>query len=126
MLRLEKEQEDLEYKLSVEENKKVPLLKEDNVRKFLEFYARHDFDNADDRNDFFFKNFIKRILVFDDKVTVILNTSNDYQTEIEIEQEKDIKTRLNHVGSTESRVVGTVRIMGEPTCVWVQTLVCRA
>lgn len=97
LLKLEREQEELEYKLSVEENKKVPLLKEDNVRKFLEFYAKHDFSNVSERNDFF-KNFIKRILVFDDKVTVILNTSNDYQTEIEIEQEKDIKNSIKPQG----------------------------
>ncbi len=67
-------QEDLEAKIAVEQAKQIKPLELVDVRTFLNYYARKEYENGQEKNEFF-NSFINRVFLFDDKVIILYNTN---------------------------------------------------
>ena len=74
LLKLEQEQAELEGKIAYEESHQLKPLEKSKIIEFLKIYAKQKFEIKRDRNDFF-NNFISRINLFDDRITIVYNTS---------------------------------------------------
>ena len=74
LLTLEAAQEDLEAKIAVEKAKQIKPLELVDVRTFLNYYARKQYENGQEKNEFF-NSFINRVFLFDDKVIILYNTN---------------------------------------------------
>ena len=74
LLTLEATQEDLEAKIAVEQAKQIKPLELVDVKAFLNYYARKEYENGQEKNEFF-NSFINRVFLFDDKVIILYNTN---------------------------------------------------
>lgn len=74
LLTIEATQEDLEAKIAVEQAKQIKPLELVDVRTFLNYYARKEYENGREKNEFF-NSFINRVFLFDDKVIILYNTN---------------------------------------------------
>lgn len=74
LLSLEATQEDLEAKIAVEKAKQIKPLELVDVRTFLNYYARKQYENGQEKNEFM-SSFINRVFLFDDKVIILYNTN---------------------------------------------------
>ena len=74
LLSLEATQEDLEAKIAVEKAKQINPLELVDVRTFLNYYARKQYENGQEKNEFM-SSFINRVFLFDDKVIILYNTN---------------------------------------------------
>jgi len=99
LLKLEQEQAELEDKIAYEESHQLKPLEKSQIADFLNVYARKKFDSKRDRNDFF-NNFISRVNLFDDRITIVYNTSLNPATEIYNRPEKAPDDDLNDSGTT--------------------------
>ena len=81
LLKLENEKSILEEKIIIEKAYSLKPLEKKNIVNFLKIYASKDFDSVRDRNDFF-NNFICRVNLYDDRITIVYNTSLDPTEEI--------------------------------------------
>ena len=81
LMKLENEKAILEDKVGYEQNHKIKPLEKEQIVNFLKVYARKQFDNKTDKNEFF-NNFILKVLLYDDKITIIYNTSLNPAEEI--------------------------------------------
>ena len=71
----------LEDKVEYEQNHQIKPLEKEQIVNFLKVYARKQFDNKTDKNEFF-NNFILKVLLYDDKITIVYNTSLNPAQEI--------------------------------------------
>lgn len=71
----------LEEKIAIEKAHSLKHLENKNIVNFLKIYANKDFDSVRDRNDFF-NNFISRVNLYDDRITIVYNTSLNPTEEI--------------------------------------------
>ena len=81
LLKLENDKAILEEKIAVEKAHSLKPLEKKNVVNFLKIYASKNFDSVRDRNDFF-NNFISRVNLYDDRITIVYNTSLNPTEEI--------------------------------------------
>ena len=81
LMKLENEKAILEDKVEYEQNHKIKPLEKEQIVNFLKVYARKQFDNKTDKNEFF-NNFILKVLLYDDKITIVYNTSLNPAEEI--------------------------------------------
>lgn len=81
LLRLEQEQAELEDKIAYEESHQLKPHEKSKIVEFLKIYTNKKFKSKRDRNDFF-NNFISRVNLFDDRITIVYNTSQTSATEI--------------------------------------------
>ena len=77
-MKLENEKAILEDKVEYEQNHQIKPLEKEQIVNFLKIYARKKFDNKTDKNEFF-NNFILKVLLYDDKITIVYNTSFDWR-----------------------------------------------
>ena len=80
-MKLKNEKAILEDKVEYEQNHQIKPLKKEQIVNFLKVYARKQFDNKTDKNEFF-NNFILKVLLYDDKITIVYNTSLNPAEEI--------------------------------------------
>ena len=88
LLKLEQEQAELEDKINYEECHQLKPLEKFKIIEFLKIYAKQKFESKKDRNDFF-NNFISRVNLFDDRITIVYNTNLNPATEIYYRPEND-------------------------------------
>ena len=81
LMKLENEKAILEDKVEHEQNHQIKPLEKELIVNFMKIYARKKFDNKTDKNEFF-NNFILKVLLYDDKITIVYNTSLNPAEEI--------------------------------------------
>ena len=81
----------------VEKSRQIKPLESDEVKAFINFYARKKYENDEEKNDFF-NSFINRVLLFDDKAYIFYNTSPDSQSEVKLGEQKGL-LKLNDLNS---------------------------
>ena len=74
-------------------------LEKKNIVNFLKIYASKNFDSVRDRNDFF-NNFISRVNLYDDRITIVYNTSLNPTEEIYNKPDNDPNNNDNNGGTT--------------------------
>ena len=89
----------LEEKIAVEKAHSFKPLEKKNIVNFLKIYASKDFDSVRDRNDFF-NNFISRVNLYDDRITIVYNTSLNPTEEIYNKPDNDPNNKDNNGGTT--------------------------
>ena len=99
LLKLEQKQAEIEDKVAYEESHQLKPLEKSQIIDFLNVYARKKFDSKRDRNDFF-NNFILRVNLFDDGISIVYNTSLNPATEIYNRPEDDPDDDPNDGGTT--------------------------
>ena len=81
-------------KIAVEKAKQIKPLELVDVRTFLNYYARKQYENGQEKNEFF-NSFINRVILFDDKVIILYN-SNDRETKrLNKKQLKEVESGKN-------------------------------
>ena len=81
LMKLENEKAILEDKVEYEQNHQIKPLEKELIVNFMKIYARKQFDNKTDKNEVF-NNFILKVLLYDDKITIVYNTSLNPAEEI--------------------------------------------
>ncbi len=99
LLKLEQEQAELEDKIAYEESHQLKPLEKSKIVEFLKVYANKKFDSKTDKNDFF-NNFILRVNLFDDRITIVYNTSFNPSEEIYKRPENNPDNDQNGGGTT--------------------------
>ena len=87
LLKLEDEKNELEDKVATEKSHQIKPLSFDEVKNFLTLFAKKKYYSKTDRNEFF-NMFINRVILYDDHITIIYNTSLDPQREIYFQKNK--------------------------------------
>ena len=96
-----------------------------NIVNFLKIYASKDFDSVRDRNDFF-NNFISRVNLYDDRITIVYNTSLNPTEEIYKKPDNDPNNNDNNGGTTIYKTELNLENMQEKKSFklwWVQTTI---
>lgn len=81
LLKLENDKALLEEKIAIEQAHALKPLEKKTIVNFLKIYANKKFESTRDKNDFF-NNFILRVNLYDDRITIVYNTSLNPATEI--------------------------------------------
>ena len=81
LMKLENEKATLEDKVEYEQNHQIKPLEKEQIVNFLKIYAKKKFDSKTDKNEFF-NNFILKVLLYDNKITIVYNTSLNPAEEI--------------------------------------------
>ncbi len=92
LLELERQSDELESKIAVEKARQIQPLDCEKVQAFLAYFARKQYRNDEEKNEFF-NSFIYRVVLFDDCVYIFYNTSP--QTPLKFKLDKDDLTELN-------------------------------
>ena len=99
LLKLENEKEKIEEQIAYEEAHQIKPLEKQQIINFLTIYAKKKFNRSTDRNDFF-NNFITKVVLYDDKITIMYNTSLNPGEEIYHINTKNDTTDDNDDGTT--------------------------
>lgn len=91
LLELERQSAELESKIAVEKARQIQPLNYEKVKAFLTYFARKQYQNNEEKNEFF-NSFIYRVVLFDDCVYIFYNTSP--QTPLKFKLDKDDLTEL--------------------------------
>lgn len=91
LLELERQSAELESKIAVEKARQIQPLDYEKVKAFLTYFARKQYQNDEEKNEFF-NSFIYRVVLFDDCVYIFYNTSP--QTPTKFKLDKDDLTEL--------------------------------
>ena len=91
LLELERQHDELESKIAVEKARQIQPLDYEKVKAFLTYFARKQYSNDEEKNEFF-NSFIYRVVLFDDCVYIFYNTSP--QTPLKFKLDKDDLTEL--------------------------------
>ena len=87
LLELEHEKDEIQDKLAVEKSRQIKPLQVDEVKAFLNMYAKKQYNEDEEKKEFFNK-FINRVILYDNRLIILYNTSPDSQTEIKISEQK--------------------------------------
>lgn len=86
LLSLEQQSDELESKLAVEKARQIQPLDIDKVKAFLTYFARKQYTNDEEKNEFF-NSFIYRVVLFDDCVYIFYNTSPNTPTKVKLDKD---------------------------------------
>ena len=92
LLELERQSAELESKIAVEKARQIQPLDCEKVKAFLTYFARKQYSNDEEKNEFF-NSFIYRVVLFDDCVYIFYNTLP--QTPLKYKLDKNDLTELH-------------------------------
>ena len=92
LLSLEQQHDELDSKIAVEKARQIQPLDVEKVKAFLTYFARKQYQNDEEKNEFF-NSFIYRVVLFDDYVYIFYNTSPTTPTKVKLS--RDELTELN-------------------------------
>ena len=85
LLELERQHDELESKIAVEKARQIQPLDCEKVKAFLTYFARKQYVNDEEKNEFF-SSFIYRVVLFDDCVYIFYNTSPNTPTKVKLDK----------------------------------------
>ncbi len=85
LLELESQSTELESKIALEKARQIQPLNYEKVKTFLSYFARKQYQNNEEKNEFF-NSFIYRVVLFDDCVYIFYNTSPNTPTKIKLDK----------------------------------------
>jgi len=93
LYKLENDRADIALKIAEEKTKIDKLLNFEDVKNFISLFASKDYDDVFERNEFF-NRFIKKVILFNDKVIVILRGSKGPDNELAINNDELYAKRI--------------------------------
>ena len=100
LLELEQQNDELESKIAVEKARQIQPLDIDKVKAFLTYFARKQYKNDEEKNEFF-NSFIYRVVLFDDCVYIFYNTSPNTLTKVKLDK-SDLNELREYRGNRKS------------------------
>ena len=85
LLALEQQNDELESKIAVEKSRQIQPLNYDKVKAFLNYFAKKQYKNDEEKNEFF-NSFIYRVVLFDNCVYIFYNTSPSTPTKVKLDK----------------------------------------
>lgn len=85
LLELGQQQDELESKIAVEKARQIQPLDVEKVNAFLTYFARQQYSNDEEKNEFF-NSFIYRVVLFDDCVYIFYNTLPNTPTKVKLDK----------------------------------------
>ena len=86
LLELERQSAELESKIAVEKARQIQPLNYEKVKAFLTYFARKQYQNNEEKNEFF-NSFIYRVVLFDDCLYIFYNTSPNTPTKFKLDKD---------------------------------------
>ena len=83
LLDLEHQNYELQNKIALEKSRQIPPLEYEQVKAFLTYFAKKQYKNDEEKNEFF-NSFIYRVVLFDDCVYIFYNTSPQTPTKYKL------------------------------------------
>ncbi len=107
LLSLEQQNDELESKIAVEKARQIQPLEYEKVRAFLNYFARKQYENGEEKNEFF-NSFIYRVVLFDDCVYIFYNTSPNTPTKVKLDKSElnELREYRKNRKSTQSVPLG--------------------
>ena len=93
LYKLENDRADIQLKIAEEKSKFDKPLKFEDVKNFISLFASKDYDDVFERNEFF-NRFIKKVLLFNDKIIVIMRGSKGAENELAINNDELYAKRI--------------------------------
>lgn len=84
-MKREQQNDELESKIAVEKARQIQPLDYEKVKAFLNCFARKQYENGEEKNEFF-NSFIYRVVLFDDCVYIFYNTSPNTPTKVKLDK----------------------------------------
>lgn len=95
LLELERQSDELESKIAVEKARQIQPLDVNKVKVFLTYFARKQYKNDEEKNEFF-NSFIYRVVLFDDCVYIFYNSSPNTPTKVKLDKTDLTELREHH------------------------------
>lgn len=107
LLALEQQNDELESKIAVEKARQIQPFDVDKLRAFLNYFAKKQYQNDEEKNEFF-NSFIYRVVLFDDCVYIFCNTSPTTPTKVKLDKSDLIELREYRINrkSTQFQPIG--------------------
>ncbi len=107
LLSLEQRNDELDSKITVEKARQIQPLDYEKVKAFLTYFARKQYKNDEEKNEFF-NSFIYRVVLFDDCVYIFYNTSPTTPTKVKLDKSDLIELREYRINrkSTQFQPIG--------------------
>ena len=93
LYKLENDRADIQLKIAEEKSKFDKPLNFEDVKNFISLFASKDYDDVFERNEFF-NRFIKKVLLFNDKIIVIMRGSKGAENELAINNDELYAKRI--------------------------------
>lgn len=93
LYKLENDRADIQLKIAEEKSKFDKPLNFEDVKNFISLFACKDYDDVFERNEFF-NRFIKKVLLFNDKIIVIMRGSKGAENELAINNDELYAKRI--------------------------------
>ena len=93
LYKLENDRADIQLKIAEEKTKIDKPLNFEDVKNFISLFASKDYDDVFERNEFF-NRFIKKVILFNDKVIVIMRGSKGPDNELAINNDELYAKRI--------------------------------
>lgn len=93
LYKLENDRADIQLKITEEKSKFDKPLNFEDVKNFISLFASKDYDDVFERNEFFIR-FIKKVILFNDKIIVIMRGSKGNENELAINNDELYSKRI--------------------------------
>ena len=93
LYKLENDRADIQLKIAEEKSKFDKPLNFEDVKNFISLFASKDYDDVFEHNEFF-NRFIKKVLLFNDKIIVIMRGSKGPDNELAINNDELYAKRI--------------------------------
>ena len=93
LYKLENDRADIQLKIAEEKSKFDKPLNFEDVKNFISLFASKDYDDVFERNELF-NRFIKKVLLFNDKIIVIMRGSKGAENELAINNDELYAKRI--------------------------------
>ena len=93
LYKLENDRADIQLKIAEEKSKFDKPLNFEDVKNFISLFASKDYDDVFERNEFF-NRFIKKVILFNDKVIVIMRGGKGVDNELAINNDELYEKRI--------------------------------
>lgn len=104
LLALEQQNDELESKIAVEKARQIQPFDVDKLRAFLDYFARKQYQNDEEKNEFF-NSFIYRVVLVDDCIYIFYNTSPTAPTKVKLNKDDLTELREHRKNRKSTRFV---------------------
>lgn len=104
LLDLERQSDELESKIAVEKARQIQPFDCEKVKAFLNYFARKQYKNDEDKNEFF-NSFIYRVVLFDDCVYIFYNTSPNTPMKVKLDKSDLTELRVYRENRKSTQLV---------------------
>ena len=114
---MEQQNDELESKIAIEKARQIQPFDVDKLRAFLNYFAKKQYQNDEEKNEFF-NSFIYRVVLFDDCIYIFYNTSPTAPTKVKLNKDDLTELREHRKNRKSTRFVPLGFKLGALGGVW--------